>query len=211
MPMPPLLPEIEWQNVFENAWDYATWRAEGMAQVDSELVTTYPEEQHDKVMAFLAKNRADMDEADATFALDERTKARLNGVSRRVHVVCIAEDWCPDVVRHVPVLQKMAEASDQIEVRHLMRRDHLNVLARYLTAGGEAVPKCIFLNDAFVECGSWGPMPSACREMIARGRACGDLKAARERVSEMYKSDPNLQIVIEELLHEIEIASCVAP
>ncbi len=54
-------------------------------------------------------------------------------------------------------------------------------------------------------------MPSACREMVARGRACGDIKTARESVSALYNSDPDRRIVVDELLHEIDIASCATP
>jgi len=82
---------------------------------------------------------------------------------------------------------------------------------RFLTNGGEAIPKFVFLNEAFVECGNWGPMPDACREVIARGKACGNIPAARRKVSAMYDADPNLRAVVTELLHLIDIAACNSP
>lgn len=211
MPMPPLLPDIEWRSIFEAAWDYRTWRTDGQPRVEKDFLGTFPEEKHEGLRHFLARNRESMDETDRTFELDPSVASHLGAVGRPVHVLCIAEDWCPDVVRHVPVLQKMADASPNVSVRYMMRSDHLDAFARYLTVGGEAVPKFIFLSEDFVECGSWGPMPAACREMIARGRAAGDIKTAREHVSALYDSDPDRRIVVEELLHEIDIASCVSP
>ncbi len=210
MPMPPLLPEIEWRSIFEAAWDYKAWRADGQPRVDKDFLGTFPEEKHEGLRHFLARNRENMDETDKTFELDPSIAQHLAAVGRPVHILCIAEDWCPDVVRHVPVLQKMADASPNVSARYMMRSDHLDAFARYLTVGGEAVPKFIFLSEDFVECGSWGPMPAACREMIARGRAAGDIKTAREHVSALYDSDPERRIVVEELLHEIDIASCVS-
>lgn len=211
MPMPTLLPDIEWKSIFEGAWDYASWRSKGRARVDADFLSTFPEDKLDAVRAFLADNRAKLDATDATFELDASVKLHLAGIGRRVHVLCIAEDWCPDVVRHVPVLQKLVDASEKISARYVMRSDHLDVFARHLTVGGEAVPKFIFLSEEFVECGSWGPMPAACRELVARGRACGDIGAARKRVSALYDSDPDRRVVVEELLHEIDIASCAKP
>lgn len=211
MPMPTLLPDIEWRSIFEAAWDYEAWRSDGQARVDTDFIETSPEEKHEGLRRFLARNRENMDETDKTFELPASVTSHLGAVGRPVHVLCIAEDWCPDVVRHVPVLQKMADASPNVTVRYLMRSDQLDVFARYLTVGGEAVPKFIFLSEDFVECGSWGPMPAACREMIARGRAAGDLKTAREHVSALYNSDPDRRVVVEELLHEIDIASCAKP
>ena len=211
MPMPTLLPDIAWQSVFDSAWDYKTWRIDGQARVDKEFMETTPEDRQEKLKAFLADNREKMDELDSTFGLSATTKSHLEAIGRRVNVLAIAEDWCPDVVRHVPVLQKMADASRNVTVRYVMRKDQLDIFARYLTVGGEAVPKFVFLSENFVECGSWGPMPSACRELIARGRACGDIKKARESVSALYDSDPNRRVVVEELLRKIDIASCVEP
>ena len=56
MPMPTLLPDIEWQSIFGAAWDYETWRKDGMARVDNEFLGTYPEDKHEKLRAFLADN-----------------------------------------------------------------------------------------------------------------------------------------------------------
>ncbi|MFP6617074.1 MAG: thioredoxin family protein [Candidatus Hydrogenedentota bacterium] len=211
MPVPTLLPNIEWQSVFESAWDYSAWRSKGQARVDSDFLATFPEDKIEKVREFLADNRANMDETDASYQLDADTESCLAALGRTVNVLCIAEDWCPDVVRHVPILQKMADSSEKINVRYVMRSDQLEIFSRYLTAGGEAVPKFIFLSQEFVECGAWGPMPTACRRLIARGRACGDIAAARESVSALYKSDVDRHIVVEELMYEIDTASCAAP
>ncbi len=211
MPVPTLLPDIEWKSIFEAAWDYEAWRSDGKAQVDTDFIGTFPEEKHEGLRAFLAGNRQKMDETDKTFKLSASVKSHLGAIGRPVHILCIAEDWCPDVVLHVPVLQKMADASPNVTVRYIMRSDHIDIFARYLTVGGEAVPKFIFLSKDFIECGSWGPMPAACREFIARGRACGDIKAARESVIALYNSDPDRRIVVQEILHEIDIASCTTP
>jgi thiol-disulfide isomerase/thioredoxin len=144
-------------------------------------------------------------------SIDADTAAFVQSIKRPVHIVAIAEDWCGDVVRHAPVLHKIAELSDNVRVRFIAREDHPDVFARFLTVGGEAIPKFIFLSDEFVECGHWGPMPADCRELIARGKACGDLKTARERVMEHYQDDPTCTQVVKELRELLEIAACDAP
>jgi hypothetical protein len=135
----------------------------------------------------------------------------LAALRRPVHVVAIAEDWCGDVARHVPALRAMEEASEQLRVRYITREQYLDVFTRYLTNGGEAIPKFIFLNDKFVECGNWGPMPAACRTLIARGKACGDVGTARKLVAAAYEADPDLRIVVDELYALVELASAGAP
>lgn len=190
MPRPPVLPLIDWKRVFEMGKDYAAWIAS-------------------------AENKdhaASMEELRKAQRLEPCVIAMLRALPRPVHVVAIAEDWCGDVVRHVPVLQRMAEEGRELlRVRFIAREQSKEVFVRFLTNGGEAIPKFVFLNDQFVECGNWGPMPAVCRELISRGKACGDVAAARAKVSALYAADSDRQVVARELLHLVEVASAMAP
>lgn len=189
MPRPLVLPAIDWPAIFESGLDYEGWLA----------IAEKPES--------LERLKAQYD----SIALAPEAREFLARLSRPVHVVAIAEAWCGDVLRHVPVLQALIDAASQLKVRYIGREQHPDVLVRFLTNGGEAIPKFIFLNDRFIECGNWGPMPEEPREVIARGKACGDLLAARRRVSELYAADPDCRDVIRELLHLIDIASSASP
>jgi hypothetical protein len=115
------------------------------------------------------------------------------------------------VVRHVPVLQRLAEAAPNLKLRFITRQQWPDVFTRFLTNGGEAIPKFVFLSDAFVECGSWGPMPAPLRDLIARGKACGNLAAARKKVAALYEADGNRRMVVSELLQLIDIAVSLEP
>lgn len=189
MPKPPVLPTIDWKAVFESGATFEQWLAAGES----------------------ADNRAVMRQRAAAQPIEPHVAGLLGGLARPVHVVAIAEDWCGDVVRHAPVLERMAQVSTQLRVRYISREQHKDVFARFLTNGGEAIPKFVFLNDRFVECGNWGPMPDACRELIARGKACGDVAAARKKVSALYEADPERHVVVRELLRLIDTASASAP
>jgi hypothetical protein len=184
MPRPATLPLIDWKAVFESGLEYAAW-----------LAAAEVAEQRDKLQA-----------QRAALTLEPAVAGFLAALPRPVHVVAIAEDWCGDVVRHVPVLQRMAEAGPQLKVRYISREQHPAVFVRFLTNGGEAIPKFIFLSDRFVECGSWGPMPDGCRELIARGKACGDVAAARRKISSRYEQDGACREVVTDLLHLVDIA-----
>jgi len=189
MPRPATLPVLDWKAVFESGLDYSAWLAAAESPV-----------QRDKLAA---QHRA--------LTLDPTVAGFLGALPRPVHVVAIAEDWCGDVVRHAPVLQRMAEAGPQFRVRYISRQQHPEVFLRFLTNGGEAIPKFIFLSDRFVECGSWGPMPESCRELIARGKACGDMAAARKKVSASYELDSTCREVVGELLRLTDIAASREP
>ena len=185
MPMPPLLRTIDWEDVLRSGSDFATW----MKDAESDA------------------NREKMAELLDAMTLDPDIASALKTLKRTVNVVAIAEDWCGDVIRHVPALQAMAQATNKLRVRFVTREQYLDVFTRFLTNGGEAIPKFIFINDKFVECGNWGPMPEACRKLIACGKGCGDVGAARKKVSAAYNADPGLKIVVRELYELVQTAS----
>ncbi len=189
MPKPNVIPEPDWRAIFAAANTYDQWRARGEYPKNLEAMETI---RKDQVLG-----------PDACGFL-----ARLD---RTVNVLVMAEDWCPDVVRHVPVLQKMTEYSGKLVVRYITRADNLDVLVRFHTNGTESVPKMGFFNDAFALCCLWGPMPRDCRELIQRGRACNDLKRAREKVFALYIEDAQRAEVVRELIACIDIASAKSP
>ncbi len=189
MPRPPVLPTIDWSSVFEAGQDYSAW-------IES---------------AESAEHRSRMQQALADLPLHPATEAFLKALPRVVHIISIAEDWCGDVVRHVPALMRLAQASDKVRVRFITREQNKEVFARFLTNGGEAIPKFVFLSDQWVECGNWGPMPEEHRRIISRGKAAGKGGEARKRVSALYDADPHCEATTRELLTLIETASATEP
>ena len=189
MPRPPTMPVLDWQAIFASGIPYADWIQQGEAP----------------------DNRAKMEAFREAMTLEPQVAGLLASLPRTVRVVAIAEDWCGDVVRHVPVLARLAQAAPRLEVRFITREQHPEVFIRFLTNGGEAIPKFIFLSEAWVECGNWGALPEPCRELIARGKACGDVAAARRKVSACYEADPTRRLIVEELLRHIGIASAMEP
>lgn len=184
MPRPPILPVIDWKSIFEKGKTWAEWldAAESKDQTES------------------MKKRYD------SMSIPGECRSRLGGATRPVHVIAIAEDWCGDVVRHAPALACIENAFKNVQARFIAREDNPDLFARFLTNGGEAIPKFIFLNSDFVECGNWGPMQWDCRLLVARGKAVGDVAAGRKKVKEIYAADPGCQTVLKELCDLAELA-----
>ena len=189
MPRPPILPVLDWKSIWASGQQWIEWIAS-------------------------AENTQNADKMRAAFrdlVIEPEVGERLRTLPRPVHVVAIAEDWCGDVVRHAPMLEAAAAASQGLlTTRYITRAQHPDVFVRFLTNGGEAIPKFIFLSQGMVECGNWGPMPDNCRRLIARGKAAGDVGSARTLVSQHYASDPQGNIVIRELVALAEVAAATA-
>lgn len=185
MPKPPILPQIDWKSIFDSGKDWPAWQA-GAENPD---------------------HRQKMEDLRGALNPRPMLAAALRGLDVPVYVVAIAEDWCGDVVRHAPALQKMADLAPNLQVRFIERQQHPDVFARFLTNGGEAIPKFVFLSRNWVECGNWGPMPWRHRELIARGKACGNVGAARKKTNALYEADSECHEVFEELVHLVDIAA----
>lgn len=189
MPMPVTIPIPDWPAIFESAKEFDAWLEQAESPTNADAIRYMYDEQE----------------------YGPETLDFLKNLARPVHVIVIAEDWCPDVIRHVPVLQKMTEYTDNLKVRYISRTDYPEIFSRYLTVGGESIPKMVFFNHEFVECGEWGPMPRAERRIIARGRAADNLGKARERVFAAYFDDPARKTATDEIIEEIAVALCEQP
>lgn len=189
MPKPPILPLIDWKSVFRSGISFNQW-----------LRKKETPENCSTIRRLLAEQ-----------TLEPQEVALLKAIPRKVHIVAIAEDWCGDVVRHVPVLERLVKESPKLLSSYITRDQHPDVFMRFLTNGGEAIPKFVFISDQFVECGNWGPMPEACRKLISRGKGCGDVGAARKKVGAMYEADSDRRVVTAELLELVQTACCQAP
>ena len=78
--------------------------------------------------------------ADKAAALKEMS-AKDNGPAR---LLVLGEDWCPDVFRGLPVLQRMAEAAGW-DLRAFPRDDNLDIMNEFLNHGEhQSIPTAVF-------------------------------------------------------------------
>ncbi len=79
----------------------------------------------------------------------------------------LTEGWCGDAAIHVPVLAALAEQSEQVTFRVLLRTEQPAVMDAYLTNGGKSIPKLIAVHaDTLQPLGSWGPRPQVLQEYV---------------------------------------------
>ena len=168
MPRPPMLPIPDREAIFNQGITYAEWLANPDTQSHG-----------DKIKNFY----------NASIFTTE-VQAALSKIETPVKIIAIAETWCGDVIRHAPLLVKMCEATQGMaEIRFISREDAPEFFIRFLTNGGESLPKFVFCSAEFTEVGNWGPMSETPRSYISEGKAVGDVRAAREKVSAFYKEN----------------------
>ncbi len=79
----------------------------------------------------------------------------------------ITEGWCGDAAQILPVLNKVSEAIDKIDLKIVYRDQNLELMDEFLTNGGKSIPKVIIIDKNTMEVkGSWGPRPEPAQDMF---------------------------------------------
>ncbi len=176
--------------VLEAAMDYEAYRKFSgnllSLHIAPELKTNYSE----AMLGYTQLNNARMDRLDKTTTLTEAAIEQLSQIKQPIIWLTITEPWCGDAAQIIPVLHKLAQASQYIKLRLILRDLHLDIMDRFLTHGARSIPKIITLDAATLEVlGSWGPRPAALHAMmmpeILAMKEMTDASARKERYQAM--------------------------
>jgi hypothetical protein len=86
-----------------------------------------------------------------------RLVALPNGPAK---VLALGEDWCPDVVRGLPVIARIAEAAG-MELRIFPRDDNLDIMKEFLNQGEhQSIPTVVFYTRDHRYIAHWIERPS---------------------------------------------------
>ncbi|MCH8318547.1 MAG: thioredoxin family protein [Bacteroidetes bacterium] len=140
---------------------------------------------------------------DKTVYLMPELIKELKNLQEKWFWVVLAEGWCGDVAQNLPVISKMADITENIDLKILQRDKNPAIMDAYLTNGGKAIPKLICLTaDTMREKGTWGPRPEPAQKMVTdfKQSGDGDYKKFVEKVQLWYAKD-KWQTIQKEFLH----------
>jgi len=118
-----------------------------------------------------------------------------------LRVLVITEPWCGDSLAIFPVVLGLFESAGA-EVRVALRDKNPDLIDRYLTNGGRAIPIVVVLGDDGAERLRWGPRPAPAQAIVTEHReavAAGmiDRIEVHKRVRAFYAGDHGTTIVKE--------------
>lgn len=133
--------------------------------------TTGPN-QSEELKHYTELNIQRMKRLDKTTVLLNEWNEVFNTMKEPVRWKVLAEAWCGDAAQIVPVLNKIAEASNgKITMEILLRDENLELMDKYLTNGGRGIPKLICYNSNNEVLWHWGPRPQAAQQLILELKA----------------------------------------
>lgn len=136
-----------------------------VAQLALDRATTGPE-QKESLIDYTVLNDRRMSRWDKTLKISEEAEQKIKKLDRKVLWVVLTESWCGDASPSLPVMNKMAQLSDNLELKIILRDENVELMSRFLTDGAMSIPKLITVDqDAEKIIGTWGPRPSIATRM----------------------------------------------
>jgi thiol-disulfide isomerase/thioredoxin len=162
-----------------HTFSYATYR-----KLVKELIAAGKStgiEQSESHLEFSILNDKRMDRLDKTLTISAETQNSLHNLNKGFTFLVIAEGWCGDAAQILPIINKVAEASDKIEFKIVLRDENEDLMNQYLTNGSKSIPKVLILDQDNNVLDSWGPRPAVASKMVM------DYKAQNGSLDEDFK------------------------
>lgn len=126
------------------------------------------EEQSEELTNYSKLNDTRMHRLDKTIKLIPDFEAKMKGLKKEYIWLVLSEGWCGDAAQILPVLDKLATASDgKVEMKIALRDENEELMKLFLTNGGKAIPKVIIIDQKTSEVlVHWGPRPEGAFNLI---------------------------------------------
>lgn len=193
------------QNAIKNSMSYEAFKTLVHDLIDEEKSTGHT--QNEDMLHYSKLSARRMKRWDKTFKLSENNKSFFENLSQSITFLVLAEGWCGDAAHALPIINRIADASENIELKVVLRDDNDELMQEFLTNGGKSIPKLIALNKANEVLFTWGPRPKEATEMVkAYKDQHGELTPEfKEDLQKWYNKDKGQNIVkdIKSLLETI--------
>lgn len=78
----------------------------------------------------------------------------LRALGRKIKILVITEDWCPDSLRTIPAVARLVDGLPEVEMRVFLRDDNPDVMDQYLKRGQfRAIPVFAVFDEEMNEVG----------------------------------------------------------
>jgi hypothetical protein len=169
-------------------------------------------EQSEALTHYSELNEARMNRLEKTVKISTEIIQKLNQLNGDYIWLVISEGWCGDAAQILPVIYKMAELSERIDLKIVFRDENEDLMNLFLTNGTKSIPKLIILDKNTLEVLSdFGPRPIGAKQLILDYKAKHGIvdETAKTNLQLWYLHDKGLSIQKEilDLMLKIDLAA----
>lgn len=148
-----------------NGFSYSEYRGHVSGLLKEGLSTGAT--QSEDLTHYSTLNEVRMNRLDKTIEVPQEIKDKLAHLETEHILLVISEGWCGDAAQILPVISKLADESDKLDLKIVLRDNNDALMNEFLTNGARSIPKLVLVEkDTHVVRGSWGPRPHDAAELI---------------------------------------------
>lgn len=134
---------------------------------------------------------------DKTAEIPEESLEVFKNISEKQTWLVISEPWCGDAAQTLPFLNKIAQLSENIELKIVLRDENPELMDEFLTNGSRSIPVVILLDADFNVINTFGPRSKAATKLVADYKEHhGKIDdACKEMLQVWYNNDKGISIV----------------
>lgn len=161
------------ESVIKSALDRSHSYAEYRAIVTNLLAEgkSSGDTQSDDLTHYTLLNETRMNRLEKTISIDPQILDELRSIGKKYTWLVLSEGWCGDAAQILPVLNKMAEAVPNIDLKIVFRDENPELMNAFLTNGARSIPKLIVLDESGEAVANWGPRPKVAADLIINYKA----------------------------------------
>ena len=127
-------------------------------------------------------NTKRMDRWDKTLRIPNEVIAHVKALKQKMTWLVLTESWCGDASPSLPVMNKLAELTPNLDLKIVLRDEYPELMDLFLTNGTRSIPKLIVLDSSTQKVlGEWGPRSSEATKMVL------DYKAEHGKLTPEFK------------------------
>jgi hypothetical protein len=125
-------------------------------------------EQSEDLTHYSSLNDTRMHRLDKTIKISDENILKLRSLKKEYIWLILSEGWCGDAAQILPIMNKLAEESeDHIDLRIALRDENEELMNLFLSNRAKAIPKLIIMDKKTTEVlNHWGPRPEGASNFI---------------------------------------------
>lgn len=185
------------------AMDYAQYNLL-FKQLADELRTTG--EQTQEKIDYTKLNFSRMKRLDKTAKVAEEAMEIFKYILEKQTWLVISEPWCGDAVQTLPFLNKLAQMSENIDLKIVLRDENPVLMNQFLTNGSQSIPIVIILDENMNVSQTFGPRSKAATKLVVDYKSKhGVIDDAFKEILQLWYNNDKGVSVVNDILESLEV------
>jgi len=120
----------------------------------------------DEYVSQMDTNQKEMQQQINDLRITSAEFDRVKKIDQERKLLVLTEPWCKDSLMNLPIIIKIAEASEKIKLRIFNRANNAALASYFASEGLVNIPICWVMNEDFSKRGHWVERPKKAYRMI---------------------------------------------